>query len=93
MHCETLRGGAVVARRAHNPEVAGSSPAPATNSSQARNNQRLRAFCFEQRDKTVTAPATSLACPGDDLVIKQRFPLQVLCDYCFFTTRISFKIA
>ena len=25
-----LRGGAVVARRAHNPEVAGSSPAPAT---------------------------------------------------------------
>ena len=27
---ETLRGRAVVARRAHNPEVAGSSPAPAT---------------------------------------------------------------
>ena len=27
---ETLRGKAVVARRAHNPEVAGSSPAPAT---------------------------------------------------------------
>ena len=29
---ETLRGRAVVARRAHNPEVAGSSPAPATKS-------------------------------------------------------------
>ena len=29
--CKTiLRGRAVVARRAHNPEVAGSSPAPAT---------------------------------------------------------------
>ena len=27
----TLRGGAVVARWAHNPKVAGSSPAPATN--------------------------------------------------------------
>ena len=30
LHPETLRGRAVVARRAHNPEVAGSSPAPAT---------------------------------------------------------------
>ena len=30
---ETLRGRAVVARRAHNPEVAGSSPAPATKKS------------------------------------------------------------
>ena len=26
-----MRGGAVAARRAHNPKVAGSSPAPATN--------------------------------------------------------------
>ena len=26
-----MRGGAVVARRAHNPKVVGSSPAPATN--------------------------------------------------------------
>ena len=29
-------GGAVAARRAHNPKVAGSSPAPATNRHQAR---------------------------------------------------------
>ena len=28
----TSRGGAVVARRAHNPKVVGSNPAPATNS-------------------------------------------------------------
>ncbi len=28
---DTSRGGAAVARRAHNPEVAGSNPAPATN--------------------------------------------------------------
>ena len=27
---QTMRGGAVAARRAHNPKVAGSSPAPAT---------------------------------------------------------------
>ena len=30
LHCKTSRGGAVVARWAHNPKVAGSSPAPAT---------------------------------------------------------------
>jgi len=31
LHSQTrLRGGAVVARRAHNPKVVGSSPAPAT---------------------------------------------------------------
>ena len=29
-----MRGGAVAARRAHNPKVAGSSPAPATNINQ-----------------------------------------------------------
>ena len=27
---QSMRGGAVAARRAHNPKVAGSSPAPAT---------------------------------------------------------------
>ena len=32
LHHETSRGGAVVARWAHNPKVAGSSPAPATKS-------------------------------------------------------------
>ncbi len=31
----TLRGGAVVARRAHNPKVVGSNPAPATRKTQA----------------------------------------------------------
>ena len=32
LQSQILRGRAVVARRAHNPEVAGSSPAPATKS-------------------------------------------------------------
>ena len=31
IHC-TARGGAAVARRAHNPKVGGSNPPPATNS-------------------------------------------------------------
>ena len=31
-----MRGGAVAARRAHNPKVAGSSPAPATNKTMMR---------------------------------------------------------
>src|SRR5688572_10589188 len=35
-----MRGGAVAARRAHNPKVAGSSPAPATNKT-ARNSWSL----------------------------------------------------
>ena len=32
----SLRGGAVAARRAHNPKVAGSNPAPATKKETAR---------------------------------------------------------
>src|SRR5690606_31268165 len=40
------RGGAAAARWAHNPKVAGSNPAPATNLAQARTIQ-VRAFlCF-----------------------------------------------
>jgi hypothetical protein len=34
---DILRGGAVVARRAHNPKAVGSSPAPATKKKHLRN--------------------------------------------------------
>ncbi len=40
---KTLRGGAVVARRAHNPKVVGSNPTPATNEN---NGSLLGAFSF-----------------------------------------------
>ena len=44
--CKTIvRGRAVVARRAHNPEVAGSSPAPATKS-EGVICQRITPFLF-----------------------------------------------
>lgn len=36
----------LVARRAHNPKVVGSSPAPATGSSQSLKSKVLRLFCF-----------------------------------------------
>ena len=39
------RGGAVVARWAHNPKVAGSSPVPATKEIKA--SQKCEAFLFE----------------------------------------------
>ena len=40
--CKTiLRGRAVVARRAHNPEVVGSNPSPATKISKAGCNRNL----------------------------------------------------
>ena len=39
-----LRGGAVVARRAHNPKVVGSSPAPATRKKRLSDNGSLF-FC------------------------------------------------
>ena len=42
-----MRGRAVAARRAHNPEVAGSSPVPAT-----RKNVLKRAFFAFKRHKT-----------------------------------------
>ncbi len=41
-----LRGRAVVARRAHNPEVAGSSPAPATQNSRIYCQQRISGIFF-----------------------------------------------
>ncbi len=34
LNCVTSRGGAAVARRAHNPKVVGSNPSPATKSDQ-----------------------------------------------------------
>ena len=37
-----MRGGAVAARRAHNPKVAGSSPAPATN----KDCEQITVFAF-----------------------------------------------
>ena len=47
--CKTiLRGRAVVARRAHNPEVAGSSPAPATQSEGVICQQITPFFIFVQ---------------------------------------------
>ena len=36
LHSQTPRGGAVVARWAHNPKVVGSSPAPATKTRVAK---------------------------------------------------------
>ena len=39
-----MRGGAVAARRAHNPKVAGSNPAPATIES--KQTAPLGPFCF-----------------------------------------------
>ena len=43
---KTSRGGAVVARWAHNPKVAGSSPAPATKSKRlCHRAQPLLLFC------------------------------------------------
>jgi hypothetical protein len=38
----TMRGGAVVARRAHNPKVIGSSPVPATNTKPSGNGRLSR---------------------------------------------------
>ena len=35
LDCKSTRGRAEAARRAHNPEVAGSNPAPATNRNRA----------------------------------------------------------
>ncbi len=43
IHQDTLRGGAEVARRAHNPKVVGSNPAPATNK---RLSESDGLFCF-----------------------------------------------
>ncbi len=43
------RGRAVVARRAHNPEVAGSNPAPATSQAQGARKQPW-AFCYPTTD-------------------------------------------
>ena len=40
---DILRGGAVEARRAHNPKVVGSSPTPATNSYKTLNINTLQA--------------------------------------------------
>jgi hypothetical protein len=39
--CITMRDGAVVARRAHNPKVIGSSPVPAT-----KKRRYKRLFCY-----------------------------------------------
>ena len=45
--CKTiLRGRAVVARRAHNPEVAGSSPAPATKNREVQSQSCTSLFLF-----------------------------------------------
>ncbi len=42
LHSQTSRGGAVVARWAHNPKVVGSSPAPATK--QTKQQMQFRFF-------------------------------------------------
>lgn len=42
--CDTLRGGEVVSRRAHNPKIAGSNPAPATTRDAGPKSGS--AFCF-----------------------------------------------
>ena len=56
LHCKTSRGGAVVARWAHNPKVAGSSPAPATR----RRVPRGCAFHFGEMISLFTNPDSSL---------------------------------
>ncbi len=50
----TLRGGAVVARRAHNPKVVGSNPAPATSKTQAWPTGR--AFLFQDMRQASLRP-------------------------------------
>src|SRR5919202_5398366 len=47
---ETTRGGAVVARRAHNPKVSGSNPLPATVHLDNRRVVRSTAACRPARD-------------------------------------------
>ena len=54
MHPVTVRGRAVVARRAHNPEVVGSSPAPATKT-KALQIAFVRLFCFQKCMKDLSA--------------------------------------
>ena len=40
-HVKTMRDGAVVARWAHNPKVAGSSPAPATTTTVSESSETV----------------------------------------------------
>jgi hypothetical protein len=44
--CRTLRGGAEVARWAHNPKVIGSNPVPATKSNAKCEVRSLESFAF-----------------------------------------------
>ena len=60
-----MRGGAVAARRAHNPKVAGSSPAPATKKTMT-NSWSL--FLRSARSAQIAAPVTTY------MTIEDRLP-------------------